>query len=236
MKNLDVAIYADGADIQQMKETYKGGKVTGFTTNPSLMKKAGVLDYTTFAKEVVKEFPDVPVSFEVFADDFETMRKEAEKIDTFGEHVFVKIPVMNSKGESSVPLIKDLSAQGIKLNVTAIFTVEQVKNVVNALTEGTENIVSVFAGRIADTGIDPIDIMTKSAEICHSKKGVKLLWASPREVLNIIQANDVGADIITCTPELIKKMDGIGKDLGEYSKETVQMFLNDSTALGYSVL
>lgn len=236
MKNLDVAIYADGADIQQMKETYKGGKVTGFTTNPSLMKKAGVLDYTTFAKEVVKEFPDVPVSFEVFADDFETMRKEAEKIDTFGEHVFVKIPVMNSKGESSVPLIKDLSAQGIKLNVTAIFTVEQVKNVVNALTEGTENIVSVFAGRIADTGIDPIDIMTKSAEICHSKKGVKLLWASPREVLNIIQANDVGADIITCTPDLIKKMDGIGKDLEEYSKETVQMFLNDSTSLGYSVL
>lgn len=236
MKNLDVAIYADGADIQQMKETYKGGKVTGFTTNPSLMKKAGVLDYTTFAKEVVKEFPDVPVSFEVFADDFETMRKEAEKIDTFGEHVFVKIPVMNSKGESSVPLIKDLSAQGIKLNITAIFTVEQVKNVVDALSEGTENIVSVFAGRIADTGVDPIEIMAKSAEICHSKDGVKLLWASPREVLNIIQANDVKADIITCTPDLIKKIDGIGKDLEQYSKETVQMFLDDSTSLGYSVL
>ncbi|HLQ75586.1 MAG TPA: transaldolase [Alloiococcus sp.] len=236
MTNLEVAIYADGADIKQMKETYKSGKVTGFTTNPSLMKKAGVSDYTTFAKEVVREFPDVPVSFEVFADDFETMKKEAEKIDTFGENVFVKIPVMNSKGESSVPLIKELSAQGIKLNVTAIFTVEQVKNVVEVLTEGTENIVSVFAGRIADTGIDPIDIMKKSAEICHSKEGVKLLWASPREVLNIIQANDVGSDIITCTPDLIKKMDGIGKDLEEYSKETVQMFLKDSTSLGYSVL
>lgn len=236
MTNLEVAIYADGADIKQMKETYEGGKVTGFTTNPSLMKKAGVSDYTNFAKEVVREFPDVPVSFEVFADDFETMKKEAEKIDTFGENVFVKIPVMNSKGESSVPLIKELSAQGIKLNVTAIFTVEQVKNVVEVLTEGTENIVSVFAGRIADTGIDPIDIMKKSAEICHSKEGVKLLWASPREVLNIIQANDVGSDIITCTPDLIKKMDGIGKDLEEYSKETVQMFLKDSTSLGYSVL
>lgn len=236
MTNLKISIYADGADINQMKEIYESGKVTGFTTNPSLMKKAGVSDYTTFAKEVVKEFPDVPVSFEVFADNFEIMKKEAEKINTFGENVFVKIPVMNSKGESSVPLIKELSAQGIKLNVTAVFRVEQVKNVVEALTEGTENIVSVFAGRIADTGINPIDIMKKSAEICHSKEGVKILWASPREVLNIIQANDVGADIITCTPDLIKKMDGIGKDLEEYSKETVQMFLKDSTSLGYSVL
>lgn len=236
MTDLHVAIYADGADIEQMKETYKGGKVTGFTTNPSLMKKAGITNYISFAKEVVEEFPDVPISFEVFADDFETMKKEAEKIASFGENVFVKIPVMNSKGKSSVPLIKELSAQGIKLNVTAIFTVKQVTEVVEALSEGIENIVSVFAGRIADTGIDPIDIMKESAAICHSKSGAKLLWASPREVLNIIQADEVGADIITCTPDLIKKLDGLGKDLEQFSKETVQMFLDDSTALGYSVL
>lgn len=236
MVNLNVEIYADGADITQMKETYNAGRVTGFTTNPSLMKKAGVSDYSSFAKEVVKEFPDVPVSFEVFADDFKTMKREAEKIAQFGENVFVKVPVMNSMGESSVPLIKELSSQGIKLNVTAIFTVKQVTEVVDALTEGVESIVSVFAGRIADTGIDPIDIMKTSVEICHAKSGVNLLWASPREVLNIVQANDVGADIITCTPDLIKKLDGIGKDLEQFSQETVQMFLDDSTSLGYSII
>jgi transaldolase len=236
MTDLHVEIYADGADIEQMKETYKEGRVTGFTTNPSLMKKAGITDYISFAKEVIEEFPEVPVSFEVFADDFETMKKEAEKIMSFGENVFVKIPVMNSKGESSVPLIKELSIEGVKLNVTAIFTVKQVKEVVDALSEGVQNIVSVFAGRIADTGIDPIDIMKEAANICHEKDGVRLLWASPREVLNIIQANNVGADIITCTPDLIKKLDGLDKDLEEFSRETVQMFLNDSKELGYRLI
>lgn len=234
--DLNIAIYADGADIEQMKETYAGGKVTGFTTNPSLMKKAGITNYISFAEDVVAAFPDVPISFEVFGDDFETMKKEAEKIATFGENVFVKIPVMNSKGESSTPLIKELSAEGIQLNITAIFTVEQVEAVVEALSEGVGSIVSVFAGRIADTGVDPIEIMKKSADVCHTKAGVELLWASPREVLNIVQADEVGADIITCTPDLIGKLASLGKDLEQFSKETVQMFLDDSTSLGYSVL
>jgi len=236
MKNLKISIFADGADIEQMKAIYKTGNVDGFTTNPSLMKKAGISDYNIFAKNVVKEFPDVSISFEVFADDFDTMKKEAIKISSLGKNVSVKIPIMNSKGESSIPLINKLSHSGVKLNVTAVFTIEQVKDIVDNIDENSQTIVSVFAGRIADTGIDPIDIMSKSAELCHSKKGVKLLWASPREAYNIIQANEVGADIITCTPDLIRKTSKFGKDLEKFSKETVQMFLKDSQSLGYSIL
>jgi len=234
--NLNVKIYADGADIEQMKKVYKSGKVDGFTTNPSLMKKAGITDYRHFTDTVIKEFPNLPISFEVFRDDFTLMKKEAEVLSSLGENVFVKIPVMNSKGESSVPLIKELSAKGLKLNVTAIFTVEQVNSVVEVLSPGTDNIVSVFAGRIADTGIDPMEIMKESKEICSNKDGTKLLWASPREVLNIIQADEVEADIITCTPELINKLDTIGKDLEQFSLETVQMFLEDSQNLGFSII
>lgn len=234
--NLNVAIYADGADIEQMKKVYKSGRVTGFTTNPTLMNKAGITDYKSFANDVVQEFPDVSISFEVFGDDFETMKKEAELISELGENVFVKIPVTNSKGESSAPLIEELSALNVKLNVTALFTVEQVQKVVDVLTPGTENIISVFAGRIADTGVDPLDIMRKSKEICETKLGAQLLWASPREVLNIVQADEIGADIITCTPELINKLDNLGKDLNEFSLETVQMFLEDSQNLGFSII
>jgi len=236
MKNLKISIFADGADIEQMKAIYKTGNVDGFTTNPSLMKKAGISDYNIFAKNVVKEFPDVSISFEVFADDFDTMEKEAIKISSLGKNVSVKIPIMNSKGESSIPLINKLSHSGVKLNVTAVFTIEQVKDIVDNIDENSQTIVSVFAGRIADTGMDPIDIMSKSVELCHSKKGVKLLWASPREAYNIIQANEVGADIITCTPDLIRKTSKFGKDLEKFSKETVQMFLKDSQSLGYSIL
>lgn len=234
--DLNVAIYADGADIEQMKEVYKGDRVTGFTTNPTLMKKAGITDYKSFANDVVQEFPDVSISFEVFGDDFDTMKKEAELISALGENVFVKIPVTNSKGEPSTPLIKELSAAKVKLNITALFTVEQVREVVDVLTPGTENIISVFAGRIADTGVDPMDIMRESKEICETKPGAQLLWASPREVLNIVQADEVGADIITCTPELINKLDNLGKDLNQFSLETVQMFLNDSQNLGFSII
>ena len=231
-----IEIYADGADIEQMKHTYKDGKICGFITNPSLMKKANVSNYTSFVEEVVNTFHETPISFEVFSDDFVQMKKEAIKLTSFGDNIFVKIPIMNSKGESSIPLIRELSNQGIKLNVTAVFTIEQVKDIVSALNENTESIVSVFAGRTADTGVDPLGIMEASAELCHSKNNVKLLWASPREVLNIVQANKVGADIITCTPELIGKMDNFGKDLTQYSKETVQMFLEDSQSLNYSIL
>lgn len=236
MTELNLSIYADGADIEQMKQAYLSKRVTGFTTNPSLMKQAGIKDYSKFAEKVVKEFPNFPLSFEVFSDEFDTMEKEARKLVGFGDNVFVKIPVMNTKGESSVELIRKLSAEGIKLNITAVFTVDQVKTVVDCLTAGVQTIVSVFAGRIADTGIDPIEIMMESAKICHSKVGVQLLWASPREVLNIIQAQEVGADIITCTPDLIQKLNYLGKDLEQFSKETVKMFFEDSTSLGYSLL
>jgi len=234
--NLNIEIYADGADIEQMKNVFESEKIDGFTTNPSLMKKAGIKDYKQFADSVIKEFPNVPISFEVFGDDFTVMKKEAEVLSSLGENVFVKIPIMNSKGVSSVPLIKELSAKGLKLNITALFTVEQVKSVVEVLSPSTKNIISVFAGRIADTGIDPTDIMIKSKEICQTKDGIKLLWASPREVLNIVQADEVGADIITCTPELISKLDTIGKDLEQFSLETVQMFLKDSQNLGFSII
>ncbi|WP_067841366.1 transaldolase [Amphibacillus sediminis] len=236
MPELTIDIYSDGANIEQMKEAYQSGKVTGFTTNPSLMKQAGITDYTAFAEEVVATFPEVPVSFEVFADDFETMAKEADKIASFGSNVYVKIPITNTKGESAVPLIKELSEHLVKVNVTAVFTLDQVKAVVEALADKTDSIVSVFAGRIADAGIDPIEIMKQSADICHQKRHVKLLWASSREVLNMIQAQQAGADIITCTPDLIKKSASIGKDLEAFSLETVQMFHDDIQKLGYQIL
>lgn len=211
MTNFNVEIYADGADIDQMKKVYTEGKVKGFTTNPSLMKKAGIKDYKAFAEEVVKEFPDVSISFEVFSDEFELMKEEARVLSSLGENVFVKIPVTNSRGDSSAPLIQELANENIKLNVTAIFTTQQVSEVVNSLNDNQDSIVSVFAGRIADTGVDPLPIMKESLEICRKKTGVKLLWASPREVFNIVQADKIGADIITCTPELIKKVDIVGK-------------------------
>ena len=236
MQELTIDIYSDGADLEQMKSVFELGKVTGFTTNPSLMKKAGIDDYNRFAQRAIEAFPDVPISFEVFADDFDVMQKEAEKIATFGDNVFVKIPVMNTKGESSIPLIKKLSEQDINLNVTAVFTVDQVKEVVDALKEGVDSIVSVFAGRIADTGVDPMEIMKESAEICHKKDGVKLLWASTRELLNLYEAQESGSDIITVPPSIIKKLDNVGKDLHEYSRETVQGFADDIAELSYTIL
>ncbi|MBM6615338.1 transaldolase [Desemzia sp. RIT804] len=236
MKSIAIDIYSDGAEIEKMKDSYKSGKVSGFTTNPSLMKKAGITSYTEFAQEVVAEFPSVPISFEVFSDDFEIMKKEALKIAEYGDNVFVKIPITNTKGESSIPLIHELSKEGLSLNVTAILTIDQVEETVDAFVEGTTNIVSVFAGRIADTGVDPLPIMKQSVEICQHKAGTKLLWASSREVLNILQADEIGADIITCTPDLIAKLKNIGKDLKELSLDTVKMFNTDIKSLGYSIL
>ncbi len=235
-EDLTVTLYADGADINGMKEEYKKGYVKGFTTNPTLMKKAGVTDYVTFAKEVVSEIPDLPLSFEVFADDFDTMEKEAKVLSALGDNVYVKIPITNATGESSIPLIKRLSAAGLKLNVTAILTLEQVEQTVDAFAEGTENIVSVFAGRIMDTGVDAVPIMKKATEICRKKPGTLSLWASCREVYNIIQADQCGTDIITVTNNLLAKLPNLGKDLSQLSLETVQMFSNDSKALGFSIL
>ncbi|OAC58305.1 translaldolase [Streptococcus pyogenes] len=235
-KKLNVKVFSDGAVLETMLKDLQTGLVTGFTTNPSLMKKAGISSYIGFAKEVLAKITDYPVSFEVFADDLASMEKEAEKIASLGDNVYVKIPVTTSTGESICPLIQKLSAKGIKLNVTAIFTIEQTQAVVDHLTAGVPAIVSVFAGRIADTGVDPMPIMEEALRICRQKEGVELLWASPRETYNIYQADQLGVDIITCTTDLIAKLPLQGKDLEDYSLETVQMFLKDSTSLGFKIL
>ncbi|MEF9623091.1 transaldolase [Streptococcus dysgalactiae] len=235
-KKLNVKVFSDGAVLETMLKDLQTGLVTGFTTNPSLMKKAGISSYIGFAKEVLAKITDYPVSFEVFADDLASMEKEAEKIASLGDNVYVKIPVTTSTGESTCPLIQKLSAKGIKLNVTAIFTIEQTQTVVDHLTAGVPAIVSVFAGRIADTGVDPMPIMGEALRICRQKEGVELLWASPRETYNIYQADQLGVDIITCTSDLIAKLPLQGKDLEDYSLETVQMFLKDSTSLGFKIL
>lgn len=235
-KKLNVKVFSDGAVLETMLKDLQTGLVTGFTTNPSLMKKAGISSYIGFAKEVLVKITDYPVSFEVFADDLASMEKEAEKIAGLGDNVYVKIPVTTSTGESTCPLIQKLSAKGIKLNVTAIFTIEQTQAVVDHLTAGVPAIVSVFAGRIADTGVDPMPIMEEALRICRQKEGGELLWASPRETYNIYQADQLGVDIITCTTDLIAKLPLQGKDLEDYSLETVQMFLKDSTSLGFKIL
>ncbi|HEP3846788.1 TPA: transaldolase [Streptococcus pyogenes] len=235
-KKLNVKVFSDGAVLETMLKDLQTGLVTGFTTNPSLMKKAGISSYIGFAKEVLAKITDYPVSFEVFADDLASMEKEAEKIASLGDNVYVKIPVTTSTGESTCPLIQKLSAKGIKLNVTAIFTIEQTQAVVDHLTAGVPAIVSVFAGRIADTGVDPMPIMEEALRICRQKEEVELLWASPRETYNIYQADQLGVDIITCTTDLIAKLPLQGKDLEYYSLETVQMFLKDSTSLGFKIL
>lgn len=235
-KKLNVKVFSDGAVLETMLKDLQTGLVTGFTTNPSLMKKAGISSYIGFAKEVLAKITDYPVSFEVFADDLASMEKEAEKIASLGDNVYVKIPVTTSTGESTCPLIQKLSAKGIKLNVTAIFTIEQTQAVVDHLTAGVPAIVSVFAGRIADTGVDPMPIMEEALRICRQKEEVELLWASPRETYNIYQADQLGVDIITCTTDLIAMLPLQGKDLEDYSLETVQMFLKDSTSLGFKIL
>ncbi|HER6178955.1 TPA: transaldolase [Streptococcus pyogenes] len=235
-KKLNVKVFSDGAVLETMLKDLQTGLVTGFTTNPSLMKKAGISSYIGFAKEVLAKITDYPVSFEVFADELASMEKEAEKIASLGDNVYVKIPVTTSTGESTCPLIQKLSAKGIKSNVTAIFTIEQTQAVVDHLTAGVPAIVSVFAGRIADTGVDPMPIMEEALRICRQKEGVELLWASPRETYNIYQADQLGVDIITCTTDLIAKLPLQGKDLEDYSLETVQMFLKDSTSLGFKIL
>ena len=232
--NLKIAIYADGADVRDMVAARDAGLVKGFTTNPTLMRKSGITDYETFAKEALSAVGGMPISFEVFADDFDEMERQAKLIATWGDAVYVKIPVTNTKGESAVPLIRRLSAAGVKLNVTAILTLDQVRAVVDALDTNTPAIVSVFAGRIADTGVDPVPLMREAAQICASKPKSELLWASPRELLNIFQADEVGCHIITVTSDILKKFSTmVGKPLDELSLDTVKMFYNDATAAGF---
>lgn len=232
---LKIAIYADGADVRDMVAARDGGIVRGFTTNPTLMRKSGVADYETFAREALSATGGMPISFEVFADEFDEMERQAKLIATWGDAVFVKIPVTNTKGESAVDLIRRLSKAGVKLNVTAILTLDQVRAVADALDANTPAIVSVFAGRIADTGRDPIPLMREAKAICASKPKAELLWASPRELLNIFQAEECGCDIITCTSEILKKLAMVGKPLDELSLDTVKMFYNDAAAAGFKL-
>lgn len=234
-KNLRISIYADGADVRDMVAARDAGIVTGFTTNPTLMRKCGVTDYAAFAKEALAATGDMPISFEVFADEFDEMERQARLISTWGEAVFVKIPITNTRGESSVPLIRRLSAAGVKLNITAILTLDQVREVVAALDPDTPAIVSVFAGRIADTGVDPVPLMREAASICAAKPKAELLWASPRELLNIFQAEECGCRIITVTSDLLKKLAMVGKPLDELSLDTVKMFYNDAAAAGFKL-
>jgi transaldolase len=235
IRDLKIKIYADGADVKEMVKAYKGGIVKGFTTNPTLMKKSGISKYEDFARQVLAEIHDLPVSFEVFSDDFEAMEREARIISHWGRNVIVKIPITNSKGESSIPLVKKLSSDGLSLNVTAIIPIEQVKEVVKVLNPDARSIISVFAGRIADTGRDPVPFMKEAKKIMKKNSNAELLWASPRELLNIFQAEECGCDIITALPDVLAKIHLIGKDLTEYSLETVKMFFSDAQAAGYKI-
>jgi transaldolase len=229
-----IKIYSDGADKNSLLEMNDDPRVSGMTTNPSLMKKAGVSDYRAFAKEVLKTITQKPISFEVFADDLAEMERQALEITTWGKNVYTKIPVMNSKKESTAALVKRLAQKGVKLNVTAILTEGQVKEVCAALKGGAPSIVSVFAGRVADTGRDPMPLMRTSAAMCRDAgKDVELLWASTREVYNVIQAEESGCAIITAPFDIIKKLNGLGKDLFDVSLDTVKTFLKDSESAGF---
>src|SRR6266568_1485745 len=233
--NLKVKLFADGADLAGMKEMAANPLIKGFTTNPTLMRKAGIADYAAFAREVLKAIPDRPVSFEVFADEFAEMEAQALEIASWGKNVNVKIPVTNTRGEFAGSLTERLSKKGVKLNVTALLTLDQVKRVTERLAAETPAIISVFAGRIADTGVDPVPVMKKSVEIMKAKPKAELIWASPRELLNVFQADQVGCHIITATNDILKKLSLVGKDLDKYSLETVEMFYQDAKAAGYSI-
>jgi len=233
--DLNVKIFADGADFDGMVKMAHNPLIQGFTTNPTLMRKAGVNDYETFARRVLATITDRPVSFEVFADDFPSMAEQARAIATWGPNVNVKIPVSTTKGQASSELIRALSSEGVTLNVTAIFTLDQVRGVAAALDPSTPAIVSVFAGRIADTGVDPIPHMRACKEILASRPKAELLWASTRELLNIFHAEEAGCDIVTVPNEFLAKLNLIDKDLSEYSRETVQLFYKDATAAAYQI-
>jgi transaldolase len=231
---LRVAIFADGADLPGIVALARDPLIKGFTTNPTLMRAAGVSDYEAFARDVLAAVPELPVSFEVFADDFETMTHQARRIATWGDNVYVKIPVTDTKGRSTEPVLRELS-RSVQLNVTAMFTPDQVRSVSRLLAGGQPAFLSVFAGRIADSGRDPLPIMQECLEVAAPYPNLKLIWASPREVLNIVQADEIGCHIITVTHDLLKKLPGLGKDLDQFSLETVQMFHRDATAAGFSL-
>jgi transaldolase len=235
LSDLKIKIFADGADKRTMLEMLENPLIKGFTTNPTLMRKAGVSDYVSFARDILSEIRDHPISFEVFADDFAEMERQAHKISSWGENVFVKVPVTNTRREPALDLISRLSRNGIKLNVTALLALSQGRDVCSALQKGVPSFVSVFAGRVADTGRDPVPLMAAALEYMKHLETTELIWASPRELLNIFQADEIGCHVITVTDDLLKKLPLVGKDLNDYSLETVSMFHRDATSSEYSL-
>lgn len=233
--DLKVKIFADGADKQGMLKMHAMSWIKGLTTNPTLMKKAGITDYQAFALDILNSIKDKPISFEVFSDDFDDMYKQALAISSWGDNVYVKIPVTNTKAEPAYSLIKSLAKKNVKMNVTALMTLDQVYDVAESLAEAPSSYISVFAGRIADTGRDPLPIMQKSLELMQPHPHLELIWASPRELLNIFQADDIGCHIITVTNDILNKLKLVGYDLSAYSLDTVKMFHGDATAAGFAL-
>lgn len=232
---IQTKIFADGADLDGILKLAADPLIKGFTTNPTLMWKAGLTDYEEFAKRLLEQITVQPISFEVFADDEAEMRRQAKKIATWGANVYVKIPVTTTGGESMAALVRELSEEGVQINVTALFTTAQVELITAAVKDGAPSYVSVFAGRIADAGVDPLPIMARSVDILADAPRSELIWASPREVLNLVQADQVGCHIITMTHDLLPKVKSLGKDLDQFSLETVQMFHRDAVAAGFSL-
>jgi transaldolase len=235
LAKLRVKIFADGADRAGMLDLYRNPIIKGFTTNPTLMRVAGITDYEAFARDAVEAIPDRPISLEVFSDDFREMEVQARRIASWGANVYVKIPVTNTHGESTLPLVRSLARSGVKLNVTALMTLAQVRDATAALSSGAPSCVSVFAGRIADTGRDPVPVMAAAVQMLAPYPQIELIWASPRELLNIFHADQVGCNIITVTHDMLKKLSLVGKDLDEYSLDTVKMFYNDAVKAGFTL-
>lgn len=232
---LRVKLFADGADLRGMVEIAGKSYISGLTTNPTLMRKAGVDDYLGFAKKVLKEITQKPISFEVFSDDLEEMKKQGLAISSWGENVYVKVPITNTKGVSTSNVVEFLSNNGVKVNVTALMTVKQTAETLSVLNPDIPSYISIFAGRIADTGIDPMPIVSECLELSKINPNVELIWASPRELLNVFQADAVGCHVITATNDILKKLEIVGKDLDEYSLDTVKMFYKDASAAGYTI-
>jgi len=235
IQDLKIKIFADGADLNNIEALNSQLNIKGFTTNPTLMRKSGITDYKNFAMEALKIVKIKPISFEVFSDEFDEMKNQAEEISSWGKNVYVKIPITNSKGEKTFNIVKTLSKNGIKCNITAILTLNQVKEIYEIANPDTDMVISIFAGRIADAGVDPIATMRDAISLCKSKKKIEILWASTREILNIVQANNIGCHIITVPHQILNKLNGIGKDLEKLSLETVTEFLSDSRKANYKI-
>jgi len=235
LSELKIKLFADGADKTQILRFYANPLIRGFTTNPTLMRSAGVKNYEAFAREILDVIRDRPISFEVFADNFGEMERQARKIAAWGENVYVKIPISNTKRQSSMELAGQLAHSGVKVNITAVLTLDQVRAAADALTGGSPGIISIFAGRIADTGRDPVPTVAAAVDLVSAYSNIELIWASPRELLNIFQANDAGCHIITVPETILSKLETVGKDLDEFSLETVAMFHNDAARSGYQL-